>query len=186
MVLPNLLEKKMAPILGYIEEKGDKKGQVQYMGESLDIVKFVDEREGSPLLKPETKRADLATWQAPLDKAASSLIKPRSIKTFKEDFATNADQDYFTKKYNLDFDELLSKSDEFIKVINGGLKSLEALIKGDKTLNEGGLSYDDILYLPFLRNLTLVKGINWPAKVKEYVEFNCAKGGLKVYFNQAI
>jgi len=168
------------------KKKGENKGQVKYMGESLDIVKFVDEREGSPLLKPDTKRTDLEPWANSLSSAGNDLLKPRVRKIYKRDFATTADLEYHANKYKVNFDELFAKSGEFIKIVNEGLKQFEGLIKGDKTLNAGGLSYDDIKYLPVLRNITVVKGLTWPPKVKEYVEVNCNKGGLKIYFDQAI
>jgi len=93
-----LIGKKMAPILGYLEEKGESKGQPKYMGESLDIVKFIDEREGVSLLKPETKRADLEAWIKPLEQASGNLLKPRVRKVCPKDFATSADLEYHQKK----------------------------------------------------------------------------------------
>jgi len=176
-----LVGKKVAPILGYKDE-----GKERYMGESLDIVKFLDESEKPLLLKSETKRTDLKEWAERLSESAGNLQKPRVRQVFKKDFSKQEDLDYFAKKYQINFDELKAKSGDYIKVVDGSLRDFESLIKGDKTLNEGGLGYDDVIYLPTLRNLTYVKGITWPAKVKEYVLTNCENGGLTTYFDQQI
>eukprot|EP00435_Cladocopium_sp_Y103_P037283 s2640_g9.t2 len=52
--------------------------------------------------------------------------------------------------------------------MNDELPKLAEMIHGD-TVNEGGVSYDDITLWPTLRRLTIVKGIKWPEKLRSYL-----------------
>ena len=44
------------------------------------------------------------------------------------------------------------------------------MLHSSSSVNEGGYSYDDITLFPTLRRLTLVKGIKWPEKLRQYTE----------------
>ncbi len=57
---------------------------------------------------------------------------------------------------------------EYLKQINDELPKLAEMIHGD-TVNAGGVSYDDITLWPTLRRLTIVKGIKWPEKLRNYL-----------------
>ena len=57
---------------------------------------------------------------------------------------------------------------EYLKQINDELPKLAEMIHGD-TVNDGGVSYDDITLWPTLRRLTIVKGIKWPEKLRNYL-----------------
>ena len=47
---------------------------------------------------------------------------------------------------------------------------------------DGQLGEDDMLYLPELRTLSMVKGLEWPQRIKSYVEEAHAKAGVETYF----
>ena len=55
-----------------------------------------------------------------------------------------------------------------------------------QALNSWGLSWDDVLLLPELRTLSVVKGVGWPPKVHAYVTSAYAKAGVPTYFEHAI
>ena len=42
---------------------------------------------------------------------------------------------------------------------------------------------DDLLYLPELRTLSMVEGLEWPAKLKAYVVGAHAKASVSTYFD---
>ena len=50
------------------------------------------------------------------------------------------------------------------------------------SLNEGGLTWDDVNYLPELRTLSCVEGLVWPDKLKQYVVGAFEKAGIGTYF----
>ena len=49
------------------------------------------------------------------------------------------------------------------------------------SLNRWGLSMDDLLLLPDLRTLTAVPGIEWPPRVRQYVDVAFALAGVDLY-----
>jgi len=190
-----LIGKKMLPVLTYTPRKGEphydesvEKQPSKHLGESLDIIKFVDERDGKDkvFLKPATDREDLKKWVEKLSPDSRPLLMPRTRKLPLLDLAKQEDLDYHAAKYQDNVEELLAKTDEYISRVNERLKELESLIKGDNTLNKDGLGYDDIIYLPPLRNLTVVKNISWPPKVLEYVTVNTKKAKVELYTPFAI
>jgi hypothetical protein len=52
-------------------------------------------------------------------------------------------------------------------------------------MEHGEFSVDDVCLLPDLRTLSVVKGIEWPERVKKYVEGHCT-GECGTYFGVAV
>lgn len=50
----------------------------------------------------------------------------------------------------------------------------------------GGIGMEDILVFPVLRNLTVVRGIEWPQKVMGYLMMMSEKSGVPLYFDRAL
>lgn len=50
----------------------------------------------------------------------------------------------------------------------------------------GGIGMEDILVFPVLRNLTVVRGIEWPQKVMGYLMTMSEKSGVPLYFDRAL
>ena len=44
---------------------------------------------------------------------------------------------------------------------------------------------DDALVLPVLRSLTCVEGVEWPPRVREYLETACEKAGVALFTEHA-
>ena len=53
---------------------------------------------------------------------------------------------------------------------NAKLPELSEMLSSASSVNEGGYSYDDIVLFPTLRRLTIVKGVKWPEKLRQYAE----------------
>lgn len=163
----SLVGKKLVPIL--IKEDG------QPMGESLDIVRYIDGQYGEKILS-ENVRPEVDEWIKKVGSYYYRLLHPRCIKLGLAEFKTPSAIEYFVNKKSQkigDFAENLANSDEYIKALNADLLILEQMVKDKGALN-GDLSIEDILVFPMLRNLTCVKGLEFPPKVKAYIE-NMAK-----------
>ncbi|MET3812833.1 glutaredoxin 2 [Pantoea sp. UYEF8] len=162
-----LIGQKMAPIL--------QKQDGSAMPESMDIVHYIDRLEGEPLITGALNPA-IADWLRHMNGYVNKLLLPRIAEAPFAEFATPEARDYFRSKKQAsigDFTELKSHAAGMIKNVSGDLRQLDKLIVQPNAVN-GELSEDDFNLFPLLRSLTLVAGIDWPARVAEYRD-NMAK-----------
>lgn len=158
-----LVGKKVVPIL--VKEDGSA------MPESLDIVKYVDENYGDKLLADDI-RPEINEWIKQVGSYYNHLLLPRFVQLGLDEYKTQSAIDYFVAKkteFIGDFAENLTRSAEYIAKLTQDLTALENLIVSPEAVN-GKLSLEDIVLFPMLRNLTCVKGLTFPPKVKNYVE----------------
>jgi len=182
---------KMLPVLEGegVPIRGDMKG----LPESLEICSYLVASVPGESVAPATGRGDLDAWLKSFGPANGQLIKPRIIKVPVKDWEDPRDVAYskwkYTSKQGFDYAAAEAATPELLKEMATLLQDFEPLLRGTTSdgspcLNAWGLSMDDVLVLPLLRNLTCVAGIRWPAKVREYMEKGCAKGGVKLYSEQ--
>ena len=48
------------------------------------------------------------------------------------------------------------------------------------------LGYEDIITFPLLRNLTMVKGLQYPEHIRFYVERMAKQSGVPLYYDKAV
>lgn len=175
----DLIGKKMLPIL--IKKDG------QAMGESLDILDYIDEISEGQLA--QEVRPDIQDWVERVSQYSGHLTMPRSVKVGLEEFADDSAVAYFIAKKTEwigDFDESLRRSDEYINKLNADLKKLDALILSSEAANGSAFSMEDIHLFPLLRNLTVIKGVDWPGNVRAYLESMSKKTQVPLFFDRAI
>ncbi len=163
----SMVGKKVVPIL-QLEDGG-------YMPESMDIVHYIDQHYGQPLLTGPLNPA-IAEWLAVNHSSSYPLVLPRNANAPFEEFATPAARAYFVSKKeaaNGSFEEHLSHTPGLIKKVNQQLRELAPLIQLANACN-GELSDDDIHLFARLRSLTIVAGLDWPTRVADYRD-NLAK-----------
>jgi glutaredoxin 2 len=157
-----LVGKRVIPIL--LKDDG------QPMLESMDMVKHIDS-QGDPILTgPE--RAEVAAWADQIVAKTAPLTMPRYPLLGLPEFATVAALDHYNlrkRKAYGDFVELRANTRQFIKDLMPGLEELDRLIESPRAMN-GTLSLDDIRVLPLLRSAAVVKGLQFPTKVRDYFE----------------
>ncbi|GAA3613478.1 glutaredoxin 2 [Gibbsiella greigii] len=156
----NMIGKKMAPIL--------QKDDGTYMPESMDIVHYVDQLDGKPVLTGPSNPA-IADW---LNQTGytNKLLLPRFAHADFEEFATDSARQYFTHKKEAaigDFAAHLANSADLINQLEEDLQRLSPLIVSAEAVN-GELSDDDIHLFPTLRSLSIVAGVTLPANVEAY------------------
>ncbi|GLR09715.1 glutaredoxin, GrxB family [Mixta theicola] len=162
-----LIGQKMVPIL--------QKEDGSCMPESLDIVRYIDQLDGEPLLIGKTNPA-INDWLRNVNSYVNKLLLPRVAEGAFAEFATPQARACFKNKKEAnigDFAELKQHADGLIKNISNDMRDLDKLIVKPNAVN-GELSLDDINLFPLLRSLSLVAGINWPSRVAEYRD-NMAK-----------
>ena len=157
------------------------------MGESLDIVRFIDKYAGKERLN-EAVRAEAQTWFDEISEYYNKLVQPRDIKLGLPEFATQAAMDYFVHKKEKtigNFDTNLANTKKYLARVHAHLAELEALVQSPEAL-AGELGMEDILIFPVLRNLTMVRGLEMPPKVLAYTLAMSEKSAVPLYFDRAL
>ncbi|WP_219953281.1 glutaredoxin 2 [Dickeya zeae] len=174
----SMVGQKMVPIL--------QKEDGSYMPESLDIVKYVDELDGKPVLTGTTNPA-IDAWIRGVYDYAPRLLIPRFAQADFEEFATEAGRHYFINKKEGQigsFATHFSQTDTLTKQLESDLQALSPLIVSPQACN-GTLSLDDINLFPLLRSLTIVADVNVPAAVATYCDTMSKLANIDLLIEQA-
>jgi len=153
-----LIGKKMLPVL--VTESNEA------MGESLDIVKYIDETYGSSVLKM-SDNPEIETWMEEATKLIYPLAIPRWANSDFEEFRQDAARQYFVNKKEAvfgPFQRLLEQTEIMVNEMNVQLEILEGLFAQQERDSEY-FSLTDIRLFPLLRSLSIVKGIHWPPQI---------------------
>lgn len=155
-----MIGKKMAPIL---EHEG------RYIPESMDVVAYVDNLNGSPVLVGP-RNPLIAQWISGATDDLYRLAMPRWAASPMEEFSTPSARASFTRNKEAiigNFADRMADSDSYITSINKKLRALEPLVASPAAVN-GTLSEDDIHLFAALRAMSIVRGITYPAMVDSY------------------
>ncbi|WP_127088224.1 glutaredoxin 2 [Aquabacter cavernae] len=169
-----MIGKKAVPIL----EKDDG----SFMGESLDIVRFVDHL-GTPLFDGPADPA-LDAWIDDAWKPGLKLFIPRFTKgDFAEMATPDAREAYRAREERAfgDLDALMADTPALLAQMQPKLDALAPLLEGRSAI---GIS--DIKLWPVLRSLSIVKGLTFPAPVRAYAEDLSVRGKVPLLFDQAM
>lgn len=171
-----MIGSKQVPIL--------QKEDGSFMGESLDIVRYIDQGRLKEEVRPEVQ-----AWLDKVGEYNNKLVQPRVIKIGLPEFATPEAVKYFTDKKEKSIGSFfanLNKTAQYLERINADLQELGNLMDGVSDGINGGIGMEDILVFPVLRNLTVVRGIEWPQKVMGYLMTMSEKSGVPLYFDRAL
>jgi glutaredoxin 2 len=171
----SLVGTKAAPIFEPVGEKP--------FTESWEVVSYVDSHYGDgPIIKPASGRADLAKWIESAMPSLNVLYNPRLYAAPLPELTLRASREFFKTKREAStpFSEALAKSPELVAKVNELLKELEPMLHSSQSVN-AELSYDDLDLFGRLRSLTLVKGIEWPVKVRAFMEHLSEAGDVPMF-----
>lgn len=174
-----LIGAKQVPIL--------QKDDGSHMGESLDIVNYINELSGNKPL--QAARAEVSAWFERVGKYCNALFAPRHIQMGFAEFATQSAIDYFVNKKQAvygDFAVNLANTDELLARFHADLQDLNTLILSENWLNGTNLSLEDIIIFPILRNASMIKGLVLPENVLKYTEKMVQQSQVGVYFDRAV
>ncbi len=159
-----------------------------YMAESLDIVKYLDEWDGRPVLSEAIHQADIERFNQALKSVEGPLVHPRWMEISLPEFASSEAKAWFTanksKMIGMSFEQAMAQSNEFLIQLNHALRNLEWLTLPSSRNNV--LSYDDINFYPTLRNLTVIKGVEFPPNVRLYIDEVTALTNIPLYDHVAV
>ena len=177
-----LIGAKQVPIL--------QKPDGSHMGESRDIVRYIDEFAGQARLD-ETIRPAVQAWFDQASQPCNHLVMPRDVRLEPPlpEFATAEAIAYFVQKKEQNigsFEQNLAETHTYLERIHLALPELAALLGGQPYLNGSAPGMEDIIIFPVLRTLTLVQGIAFPAKLQAYIERLSAESKVPLYSERAL
>lgn len=165
------------------------------MPESMDIINFVDgdARFGpTGVLKPASGRTDLKEWQKSVQTLLRTLQRPRYVACgllpefqqldARHAFIKNHQLPPYDKpewkegdmtmdeKLKLYADAMASDPAPLIEELNARLVALDDIVFSENYCTEGGLSLDDVDLWSRLRSITIIKGVDWPKKLRAYMD----------------
>jgi len=203
-----LVGKKIAPIFVLPEDN-------LVMPESLDIIAKIDSDERFGLasaILPATGRDDLKEWQKSVHGLLRVLQRPRYVATgllpeFQqldgrhayirnhelppyskqewkgaEDFPGLA----MTEKLQLYAEAMAKDPAPLLEELNCKLVELDDILWCEHHCSEVGFSMDDIDLWSRLRSITIVKGVQWPVKLRNYMDNIGALGDIPLYDEMAL
>jgi len=174
-----LIGKKMLPVL--VTESHEA------IGESLDIVKYIDETYGTPVLTVPDDSA-IETWMEEATDLIFPLAIPRWASSDFEEFRQDVSRQYFINKKEAifgPFSHLLAQTESIVTEINAKLEILDGLLVQQER-NTGRYSLTEIRLFPLLRSLSIVKGISWPPRVNSWLREMAVRSRININDNIAI
>lgn len=157
------------------------------MAESMDICQAVDAdpRFGAAMIKPATGRTDISAWFNSLAMPMRRLTRVRFSRAPLPEFVFADAREAYVRNHPLkepsDYDVNLVNSPVYIAEIQSRLDELAEMIYCAQFCTEGGLSYDDVDLFPRLRAMTIIKGLQLPDRIREYVEYQGQVAEIPLY-----
>lgn len=174
---------KQAPVLEF--DKG------QYMPESLDIVRYVDQKHAPEIMNWQEDQG-LSDWLQSVGSLGYHLAMPRWVQAPLEEFKTQSARAFFQnrleKKIGL-FSQALEQSSAFKQEMEQYLVQLEGLVKGDEDASffkSSQPSVNDLNLFALLRSLTIVKDLKFPKKVNQYMQNLASKSKIPLHTDIAL
>ena len=176
----DLIGRKLLPIL----EKNDG----SRMGESMDIVRYVNELPQAPVALTGKRRPGISEWCSAIEYTIYQLSMCRWSEMPVHEFSTPSAKAFYVRGKEAwvgPFDGLFKQTAEFIRDVHAALATLEPMIEAEDAVN-GELSLDDFSVFPLLHQLSVVKGIQYPAKVDAYRRHMAERCHIPLYDDHAI
>lgn len=175
-----LVQKKQVPILEFDDGSA--------MVESLDIAhKFDEIGDNKRVVFPASKHQKVVTDQlAKVSPDINALLFPRNVKAGLPEFATQSAIAYFQAKkektLGKTFDQAMKETATHKRNVEEALQNLSF---HPNNMNDT-LSWDDVMIFPTLRNLTIVKGLEMPKNLSDYVAHISRLTGVQLYYDRAL
>ncbi|MBY8032951.1 glutaredoxin 2 [Vibrio fluvialis] len=164
------------------------KSDGSYMAESLDIAAYFDALDGQPSLTVAEFGDEISDWQRQIASFNGPLVHPRWMMIDLPEFQLPEAKAWYTRNKSamigMSFEQAYANTADFLEPMNALLSKLNWLRLPSERNNQ--LSYDDVNLYPTLRNLTVVKGIQFPERVRQYLDEITALTTIPLYDEVAV
>lgn len=171
----SMVGRKVVPIL--------QKQDGSYMPESLDIVHYIDQLDGSPSLEGECDET-ISAWCKENTHTIFNLAIPRFTRAdFKELSTPEAREAYTQREIKAfgDLDALMAGSQQYIDTILVELPKIESYLRA-----KNSVSITDFYLYPVLNSLTIVKGFPYPDYLINYLEHISTTCNVPIFWTKAL
>jgi len=205
-----LVGKKIAPIFQLPEDK------LIMMESLDIIAKIdSDERFGQTnQILPASGRKDIKAWQKSVQTLLRTLQRPRYVATgllpefqqldgrhafiknhqlppyekpeWKGDGSSENPGMEMDQKLKLYAEAMAADPTPLIEDLNARLVELDDMLYSEHFCSEGGFSLDDIDLWARLRSVTIIQGVQWPGKLRAYMDNLSALGDVPLYDEMAL
>jgi len=165
-----LIGKKALPIL--------RKDDGSHIGESLDIVRYLDSLGPTALLAPQDRALD--EWIKEVWPTALRLFIPRFVEGNFAEIATPESKQAYRQREELAFGNLEMLREAMPKLLASIQPMLEAL--APLVAERKAVGINDITLWPVLRSLSIVREIEFPKLVRDYMERLSDSCGVPLLF----
>jgi len=170
-----MVGKKVVPIL--------QKEEGVYMPESMDIVHYVDQLDGAPVITGECNPL-IDAWCKENTRAVFNLAIPRFTRADFKELATPAAREAYTQReINAfgDLDTLMANSQTYIDTLVEALGKIEAYLQGRHPV-----SITDFYLFPILNSLTIVKGFPYTEALRGYLDHISSACNVPLFTDKAL
>lgn len=170
-----MVGKKVVPIL--------QKEEGVYMPESMDIVHYVDQLDGAPVITGECNPV-IDAWCKENTRAVFNLAIPRFTRADFKELATPAAREAYTQReINAfgDLDTLMANSQTYIDTLVEALGKIEAYLQGRHPV-----SITDFYLFPILNSLTIVKGFPYTEALRVYLDHISSACNVPLFTDKAL
>ncbi len=170
-----MVGKKVVPILE--KEKG------VYMPESMDIVHYVDQLDGAPVISGECD-ASIEAWCKENTRTVFNLAIPRFTRADFKELATPAAREAYTQReINAfgDLDTLMANTQTYIDTLSAELGKIEAWLSA-----RNPVSITDFYLFPVLNSLTIVKVFPYTEALRGYLDHISTSCNVPLFIDKAL
>mmetsp|Transcript_32803 Transcript_32803/g.69204 ORF Transcript_32803/g.69204 Transcript_32803/m.69204 type:complete len:305 (-) Transcript_32803:144-1058(-) len=205
-----LVGKKIAPIFALPEDDFVMSESLDIIAK-VDA----DERFGpTGQILPASGRKDIKAWQKSVQTLLRTLQRPRYVATGllpefqqldgRHAFIKNHQLPPYEKpewkgdgseenpgmdmdvKLNLYAEAMAADPAPLIEDLNARLIELDDMLYSEHHCSEGGLGLDDIDLWARLRSISIIRGVEWPSKLRTYIDNLSAMGDVPLYDEMAL
>ncbi|MEB5748356.1 glutaredoxin 2 [Leclercia adecarboxylata] len=170
-----MVGRKVVPIL--------QKEEGAYMPESMDIVHYVDQLDGTPVIKGECDPL-IEAWCKENTRTVFNLAIPRFTRADFQELSTPAAREAYTQreiKAFGDLEALLANSQACIDTLVDELAKIEPYLRARHPI-----SITDFYLFPVLNSLTIVKAFPYPDYLSGYLDHVATSCNVPLFTDKAL
>lgn len=181
--LEGKVEKFSVPMLMIPGAEG---GESVVMPESADIIRYLDQLDQQPILDRYEPSPALDNWLTDNRPDSAALCYPRmpllNLPELASPEAVKAFSSSRKEAFGASLEEMLAKTEQHTPGVEDRLPELENILDIKALLNgEREINLDDFHAFAELRNLAMVKEINWPDNIEAYIKRLSETTGIALY-----
>ena len=142
------------------------------IADSAEIINYLIKRYNFKL-DPRTLPSVISEALGPVQDLFVNLFISRRLKMEIEEFKSKSAKEYFYKRWNMtpdDIEQEIAKTDQYVAIVDPCLKIITDALQSDHFVYNN-FAMADVELFPALRSAACVKGLDFPARLQQYLDF---------------